>query len=301
LLSGIIPAVLTPVDPDGRFVEQPFIALLDRVYGAGADGIYVAGYSGEGMQQSLEQRKTLAAAAVRHSPADRDVVVHVGSHRVDEAFELARHAAAVGARAIASVPPPGTDVFDDELAYFARLVKATDLPVLLYYLPGVCGTRSLEQLLAICDIDGVVGLKYSSTNVHAIWELARHGHVVFNGCDELLAAGWMMGAAGGVGGFYNLVPRTFVEVGRAARAGDWVAAQSQQQMLNELIGVVLEFPLLASLKLLTRWSGIDCGDPLAPKRALTPDEQVALRERVARTALGSALFEGAKNVTQRRG
>lgn len=286
-LSGIVPAVLTPVDGAGHFVEGPFVELLERLYGAGVDGIYVAGYSGEGMQQPMDQRMALAAAAARHSPSGKDVVVHVGSYRVDEAFDLARHAARIGARAIASVPPPGTDVFDDELAYFERLVTVTDLPVLLYYLPGVCGTRSLEQLLALCSIEGVAGLKYSSTNVYDISVLARRGHIVFNGSDELLTAGWMMGASGGVGGFYNLVPRTFVEIGRAARAGDWTSAQTIQRELNELIGAVLGFPLLASLKSLTRWSGIDCGDPLPPKRSLTPEQASALREAVAKTALGS--------------
>jgi dihydrodipicolinate synthase/N-acetylneuraminate lyase len=138
-------------------------------------------------------------------------------------------------------------------------------------------------------VDGIVGLKYSSTDVHAISELARGGHVVFNGCDEVLAAGWMMGASGGVGGFYNVVPGTFVEIGRAACAGDWTTAQAIQRDLNEFIDAVLAFPLLASLKLLTCWSGIDCGDPLPPKRPLTPAQSAALREAVAKTALGSSI------------
>jgi N-acetylneuraminate lyase len=291
-LSGILPATLTPVDPSGRFVESIFARLLERLYAAGSDGIYVNGYSGEGLQQTLDQRMAVAEAAVRHSPPGRTVVVHVGSARVDDAFELARHARAAGAHALASVPPFGADVFEDEIGYFSRLVAVTDLPVLLYYLPGVCGERTLDQIRAICRLDGIVGLKYSSTNVYAISELAREGHIVFNGCDELLTAAWMMGAAGGVGGFFNLVPGTFVEIGRAAGAGEWTRAQSVQRDLNALISAVLGFPLLASLKQLMAWGGLDCGPPLAPKRPLGEQEAAALREAVTATALGAALVGG---------
>ena len=66
-----------------------------------------------------------------------------------------------------------------------------------------------------------------------------------------------------------------------------------QRELNEFVTAVLGFPLLASLKLLTRWSGIDCGPPLPPKRPLTDRETLALREAVARTTLGAALLKSA--------
>ena len=65
---GILPAVVTPVDDTGRFQAAPFETLLARVYGAGVDGIYVCGQTGEGLQQTAAQRKQVAEVAMACSP-----------------------------------------------------------------------------------------------------------------------------------------------------------------------------------------------------------------------------------------
>ena len=90
--SGILPAVVTPVDQEGRFQAAPFASLLARVYVAGVDGIYVCGQTGEGLQQSAAQRKKVAEVAVANSPASKQVIVHVGAMSTGEAVELAQHA-----------------------------------------------------------------------------------------------------------------------------------------------------------------------------------------------------------------
>lgn len=289
-LGGIVPAVLTPVDADGVFRPGPFPELVGRLVAAGVDGIYVLGYSGEGFQQPVEQRRKIAEAAIRAMPADRAVIVHVGGGSVNDTLALARHAREIGARAVASLPPPGIDGPGDEIAFFARLVEAAQLPVLLYYLPGVCGKRSLRQLLAICAVPGVAGLKYSDSDVHDISVLARRGHVVFNGVDEVFAAGLLMGASGGVGGFYNAIPEAFVTLWRAAQAGDWEKARDVQQDVNAFVEAVQPFPLIPAFKAIARWSGIDCGPPIAPRRPLDAEQERSLREALSATRLGAALL-----------
>jgi N-acetylneuraminate lyase len=285
-----VPAALTPADTDGRFLAPPFERLLARLFAARVDGIYVLGYSGEGFQQPVPQRQAIAEAAVALTPPGRSAIVHVGGGSVADAVMLARHAARVGAHAIASLPPSGADRPADEQAYFARLADASGLPVLLYYLPGVCGRRSLARLLDICAVPGVAGLKFSDTDVYAISVLARRGHVVFNGTDEVLAAGILMGATGGVGGFYNLVPEAFVALHDAARAGDWTRAREEQAKLNALIEAVLPFPLIPAFKALSRMGGIDCGSVFAPRRDLDAAHLEALRAAVAATDLGRDLL-----------
>jgi dihydrodipicolinate synthase/N-acetylneuraminate lyase len=248
--------------------------------------VYVGGYTGEGLHQALDQRKAVAEAAIRHTPRDKSVIVQVGASAHGEAIDLARHAARIGARAIASVPPPGLDSTADERHYFESLAAETGLPTLLYYIPVVCGTRTLAQLVEICEATGVVGLKYSNTDVFAIAELARRGHSVFVGCDEVLAPGLFVGAAGGVGGFYALTIDVVVGIAHAAASGDWVMARTMQRELNELVTAVMRFPLLPSLKTLARWAGIDCGDVLPPRRPLTWEQEAALRAAVLETSLG---------------
>jgi N-acetylneuraminate lyase len=86
-----------------------------------------------------------------------------------------------------------------------------------------------------------------------------------------------MGAHGGIGSFYNLVPELFVRLYMQARATQWAEARATQDRINDLIRAVLAFPLLAALKRMLTWSGIDCGYPVLPRRALTESEEASLR------------------------
>src|SRR5438445_12984281 len=106
-LNGILPAVVTPLDADEQFAPAPFEALLESLYAAGVDGVYVCGGTGEGLLQTVDQRKLVAEAAVRNSPKAKLVVVHVGSHRTADAVDLADHASRIGAAAVSALPPAG--------------------------------------------------------------------------------------------------------------------------------------------------------------------------------------------------
>jgi hypothetical protein len=81
--------------------------------------------------------------AVEESKGYGKVVVHVGAAADQDAFTLARHAAAVGADALSSLPKfvDGGHSFDDNIAFYRTLGALTDLPVLAYYIPQVRRTR----------------------------------------------------------------------------------------------------------------------------------------------------------------
>src|SRR5262249_19762948 len=110
--------------------------------------------------------------------------------------------------------------------------------------------------------------------------LARQGYTFFNGRDEVLAAGMLMGACGGIGSIYNAAPHWFVELYCHARAGRWAEARQTQDRINQLIQVLLRFPLVPALKRMLGWSGIECGEAVAPRRTLTAAEQQDLRAAV---------------------
>ena len=68
--------------------------------------------------------------------------------------------------------------------------------------------------------------------------MTRPGQSVFNGRDEVLAAGLLMGASGGIGTFYNLLPDLFVRIYTAATAERWEDARAAQLRVNTLIRAV---------------------------------------------------------------
>jgi N-acetylneuraminate lyase len=290
-LRGVMPALVTPLDEDERFVSRPMERLLERVYGAGSDGVYVCGQTGEGLQLPAEQRMAATEVAVRNSPAGKQVIVHVGAWRTAEAVALARHAARSGAHAVSSLPPSSAYSFEEVRAYYQAIAAASDLPVLVYYFPEFSrAVATLDQILELCSIPNVVGLKFTDFDFYRLSLISRSGHVIFNGRDEAFAAGVLMGASGGIGSFYNLIPELFVEVWNAGHCGHYTKARAVQDRINDLISTVLRFPMLPAIKTLLTWSGVPCGRAVAPRRSLTRDEEVQLRAAITESGFNPVGF-----------
>jgi len=272
--TGVLPALITPLTEDERFAAAPMEQLIERVYAAGSEGIYVCGQTGEGLFLPSKERRKAAEVAVRHSPADKQVIVHVGAVSTMDAVELARHARKIGAYAISSLPPSNAFSFTEVRSYYEAIAAAAELPVLVYYFPEFSRSIStLEQIFELCSIPNVVGLKFTDFDFYRMSLISRAGHVIFSGRDEAFIAGVLMGASGGIGSFYNLIPELFVDVWRLGKAGDYVGAREVQDRINDLIRTVLQYPMLPALKKLLTWSGIDCGPAVAPRRSLTAEEE----------------------------
>lgn len=280
-LSGIMPAIVTPIDDQGELNVRSFELLLSRLYEAGCHGMYVCGQTGEGLQLPPAVREHAVEVAVANSPRGTGVIAHVGAASTDGAVRLARHASRTGAHAISSLPPGSAYSFAEVRAYYEALAAASSVPVLVYYFPEFSAAiRTLEDVLELCAIPNVAGLKFTDFDLYRLSLIRRAGHTIFNGRDEVLAAGLLMGAHGGIGSFYNLAPDQFVSVYQHAQAGRWAEARDVQDRINDLIRAVLALPMLAAIKRLLTWSGIDCGYPVQPRRALTLEEEQKLRAAV---------------------
>ena len=290
-MKGIIPALVTPVNAAGEFQAKPFEQLLDRVYRANVDGVYVCGQTGEGFQLSLKDREAATECAVHCSPRGAQVIVHVGTPTTADAIRLAHHAAKAGAHFISSLPPVGNYSYPEIKRYYEMLAQASDLPLLIYYFPSISPTiQSTEQILELCSIHNVIGLKFTDSDLFRLWVIRKTGAVVFNGSDEMLIAGLIMGANGGIGSTYNLIPGSFCELYRQASSHQWEEARRTQAKINEFLQAILRYPVHPVIKLLLSWTGIDCGTCILPRRELTATEQTELRERVMSTELGGELL-----------
>jgi N-acetylneuraminate lyase len=213
---GILPAIITPMDDDGHFVASSFESLIARMYAAGVDGLYVCGQAGEGYLQPVEQRKRVLEVAVRCSPPGKLVIAQIGASTTADALELARHAASAGAHAVSSLPPMGQNSFPEIRRYYAVLAAQSGVPLLVYHYPDMCPEVTADRAMDLCSIPNVAGLKFTDYDLFRLSIANHRGITVFNGRDEVLAAGLLMGARGGIGAFYNLFPATFVRIHRYA-------------------------------------------------------------------------------------
>ncbi|MCC6341431.1 MAG: dihydrodipicolinate synthase family protein [Bryobacterales bacterium] len=292
-LNGILPAILTPLDEHGKLDASAYEQLLTRLHAAGVHGIYAAGQTGEGPLLSLEDRMKIAEISAANSPREANVIIHVGAHRTADAIQLVRHASRIGVTAVSSLPPIGVYSFPEIRSYYQALAANTEVPFLVYYFPALApAITSIGQILELCEIPNVAGLKFTAYDLYSLQQLKRHGYTVYNGHDEVLAAGLLMGADGGIGTFYNLVPELFLDIYRKAKANDWKGAMESQTLVNELVALVLRYPAISAVKRMMSWAGVPCGDAAAPRQTLTRAEEEHLLADLANSSFRGMPFAG---------
>ena len=98
-----------------------------------------------------------------------------------------------------------------------------------------------------------------------------------------------MGAHGGIGTFYNLVPDLLVRIWTLSREGKWDEAIPVQTRLNSLIRLVLSYPMMPAIKEILNWRGLAAGPCIAPRQKLTPEQKIALRNDLTNAGFGEWL------------
>jgi len=156
VLGGVIPVLSTPFDGAERVDEGALAAEIGWILGCGVDGIAIAMVS-EILRLDVSERERLAesvCSSVAASVIQVPVVVGVGAEATVLAVRLARHAEGVGASAVIAAPPVTTALDDDELLdYFAAVLDATTLPVVVQDASGYVG-QSLTLDLSLALLDG---------------------------------------------------------------------------------------------------------------------------------------------------
>ena len=284
LFKGVIPALISPLDGNGDVKEETARNLIDWQLNAGVDGFYVCGATGEGVVMKPSSRKRLAEIAVEVTKGRGAVISHVGAVDLKTAADLAAHAAKVGAGAIASVPPFFYGYALPEIKdYYTAIAEASGLPTFVYASP-LAGTLFTRDMIAsIMEIDGVVGLKWTNPDYYGMSRIKQlnGGDInVFNGPDETLLCGLCMGADGGIGGTYNVMPKRFVALYKHFLAGDLNAARAEQAKVNKVIDLLLEFNVMAGVKEALEYVGFDTGHCVPPLKKFTDAERKIFRERL---------------------
>src|SRR5262249_58750982 len=102
-----------------------------------------------------------------------------------DAVELARHAGDVGAAAVSALPPLGGYSFPEVRKYYEAIAAASDVPLLVYFFPeSYPGVTTAAQVLELCEIPNVCGLKYTDFDLYRLNLIKRSGANIFNGRDE---------------------------------------------------------------------------------------------------------------------
>jgi N-acetylneuraminate lyase len=282
LFTGVMSALASPLRKDGGVNEEAASKLMRWQLDAGLAGFYVCGATGEGVVMRPEARKRLTEIAVEEAKGRGAVIAHVGAVDMVTAIDLAAHAADAGVDAISSVPPFFYSYGLPDIAqYYAALTEASGLPTLIYASPMAGTVFSRDMVAALMKIPGIIGLKWTNPDYYAMSRIKQLGDInVINGPDETLLCGLCMGADGGIGSTYNVMPEVFSALYRHFKAGRLEEARAAQAKANRVIDVLLEFGLLPGIKEMLALLGFDMGYCTMPMQRFSDDKKSAFFGRL---------------------
>ena len=233
MFSGSIPALVTPFR-DGNVDEDAFRRLVEWQIGQGSSALVPCGTTGESATLSYEEHYRVIELCIE--VADRRVPVIAGCGSNDTATAV-RHMAfskAAGAAAALVVAPYYNRPNQDGIyAHYAHLAETSDLPIIVYNVPGRTITDIQPETLArLAKIPTIIGIKDASGIVSRV-TAHRLGcgpdFLQLSGNDEMALGFNASGGQGCISVTANVAPKLCAEFQAASLAGDYVKAH----VLNE--------------------------------------------------------------------
>ena len=277
-IGGVITAMVTPFDVNGRVDEEAFVRLLEFLAGNGSDGVVVAGTTGESSTLTDEEKLRLFELAGAQG-GDLFVVAGTGSNDTAHSVALTEQASQVrGVDAILAVTPyynkpPLRGVY----AHMQALSHATDKPIVVYNIPSRCVIDLPNDFLrSLAEIENVRAVKQArETEIAAI-----DGLDLLAGNDDRLAEVLDAGGTGGI-----LVASHIVGKEMRRMIDEPENRWAIHEELTDVFGTLAMTQLAMTVKSALRMVGQDVGGVRLPLVDCDEKELGALDEMLRRRGL----------------
>jgi len=281
-IGGVLTAMLTPFDADGRVDESAAVDLMHHLLANGSDGVVVAATTGEGTTLDDEEKCRLYELAVAEC-GDATVVAGTGSNDTAHTVHLTERATEIGVDAHLVVTPyynkPNARGI---VAHFQAVAEATDRPIIAYNIPSRCVVDISNELLRelAATIPQVQAVKQANNENLAPIE----GMAVLAGNDEILARTMEIGGTGGICVGSHLFGN---EMKRIVEEPD--ARQEVHESLADVYAALSVTTNPMPIKAAMRMAGHRVGGFRLPMIDLSPEEEAVVREMLERHGLLSAV------------
>lgn len=287
---GVFPAFYACYDDDGEISGERTQALARHLLKKGVKGLYVGGSSGECIYQSVADRKKTLENVMEAVGHRLTIIAHVACNNTKDSQELAAHAESLGVDAIAAIPPIYFHLPEYSIARYWNDISAAapHTPFIIYNIPQLAGTALTMSLFkTMLKNPMVLGVKNSSMPVQDIQMFkttAGPGHIIMNGPDEQFISGRIIGADGGIGGTYSVMPELFLKMNELLAEGNFDEAREVQNAANAVIYKMCEAHgnMYAVIKEILRENeNLDIGGVRSPLEPLAPEDAPIVHEAAA--------------------
>jgi 4-hydroxy-tetrahydrodipicolinate synthase len=260
-LFGCGTALVTPFTAAGAVDERALRALVDWQIAEGIHYLVPCGSTGEAATLTSAEHRRVVEIVVEQAQGRVPVVAGAGSNDTRKAIALSREMRDGGATHLLHVSPmynkpPQRGI----LAHFRAVADATELPVIVYNVPGRTGSNvAPETTLALAEEPNIVGIKEASGDLDQITHIIRERpphFAVISGDDALTLAVMGAGGDGVISVVSNATPRPMATLVERCRAGDRPEAQRlHERLLPWMQSAFVEsnpIPVKAALALMGR-------------------------------------------------
>lgn len=238
----VLTAMVTPFDTSGAVDLAAAARLAEHLVDSGHDGLVLSGTTGESPTVTDAEQDALLRAVVEAVGDRATLVAGVGTFDTAHSIHLATAAAAAGADGLLAVTPyyskpPQAGI----AAHFEAIADATELPVMLYDIPGRTGVKiAAETLARAAEHERIVAVKEASGDLYAgSWLLRSTDLAIYSGDDALNLAWLALGAVGVVSVVGHLAGQRYADMIAALDAGDLGLARKVDRSILPAVEAIM--------------------------------------------------------------
>ena len=256
IFTGMATAMVTPMHADGSVDFEALGRFIDFQLASGINALVAVGTSGESATLEPSEQKEVIRFTVERVAGRVPVIAGTGTNNTAHVLENTKNACQVGASAVLVVTPYYNKATQSGLiAHFTAIADASDVPVILYNVPGRTGCNLLPKTVAVlAEHPNIAAIKEATGNMAQMVELrALCGDKldIYSGEDALTVPMMAMGAKGTISVLSNVVPQEAVAMTDAALAGNFQEAARLQckllKLTNALFSQVNPIPVKAAV------------------------------------------------------
>ena len=283
MFEGSFVALVTPFKDDESLDEAKLKELIELQIDGGTHGIVPCGTTGESPSLTEEEHDRVIELAVETVNGRVPIIAGTGSNSTMRTLRATEHAKAAGADAALIVTPYYNKPNQQGLyAHYMKIAESVDIPIVIYNVPGRCGTDILSETVAqLAEHPNIVGLKEATGELKRASEVVSmcpYDFVVLSGDDINTLPILSVGGKGVISVVANVDPADIAETCNAFKAGNIELARKlhykTMQLAVDLFIETNPIPAKTALMLMGKLNG-QLRLPLAP---LTPVNQETLRQ-----------------------
>ncbi|WP_422936170.1 4-hydroxy-tetrahydrodipicolinate synthase [Sinomonas sp. P47F7] len=258
--GSLLTAMVTPFSKDGEVDYETAGQLAAKLVDDGCDGLVVTGTTGETSTLTDEENLGMFKAVLEAVGGRAKVIAGTGTNDTRHSVNLSRRAAELGVDGLLLVTPYYNKPSQAGVqAHFETVASATDLPVMLYDIPGRSGIPiQPETIIRLAEHPNIKGLKDAKADFASITRvLAKTDLAVYSGDDGLTLPWMAAGALGVVSVTAHVVTKQFRALVDAGLAGDFAAARKIHFELDPVIrGIMTRVQGAVAAKQVLTWQGV---------------------------------------------